>query len=278
MDVLGRGAERAQGRHHLRHERRLRPRGHPRSARCGAWIEAHEGRRGPRWRRCGAQIPDEHCARCATSTSHAPLRPDHALHLPRLPGGRDRGHRALPAHGDGRARDREAQPHAAGPGGGGRPAARRARLPRGADARARTSRRTCSGSRRWRSPTASRRWRARAAAPSRSSSPTRWWCATTGAFFPAGEDGDVPLGRAAARDHPEPGGEVPPRAAGGAHLVLRGRGRAATSPTARPWASRRSPPAPTCCGRAATRACPGTSTTSRSGCARWARATLGRAT
>ena len=88
--------------------------------------------------------------------------------------------------------------------------------------------------------------------------------------LPAVGVGDVPLGRAAARDHAAPGRPLD----GARGRTCRSRSRpastAATSRTARRSGSRRSRPAPTCCGRAATAACRSTWRTWRSGCARWA--------
>ena len=117
-----------------------------------------------------------------------------------------------------------------------------------ADARRRTSTRTCSGARRWRSPTASPSWRARWAARFQVKFSNTLVVRNHRSFFPAVRGGDVPLRRAAARDHAEPGREVPARPG----PTCRSRSRRAwttrTSPTASPSASRPSRPAPTCCG------------------------------
>ena len=164
---------------------------------------------------------------------------------------------ALPAHGDGRARDGEAEPDAP-----------RAARPSTAcsttssatdemrDPRRRTSTRTCSGSE-------ALEITDRLSELARSLGRTfqvkfsnTLVVRNHRSFFPASEAVMYLSGGAAARHHPEPGREVPARAARRCRSRSRPAWTARTSPTAWPSASRRSRPARTCCGRAGTGGCP----------------------
>ena len=223
------------------------------------WIEAMKDARARGGRAARGRSPTT-CAACATSTSRRALSDQITLStFHGCPAGEIEGIVRFLLTEMGVHVTVKLNPTLLGPRGGGRPAARRARLPRDRDARRRTSTRTCSGSRRWRSPTACPSWRARWAARFQVKFSNTLVVRNHRSFFPASEAVMYLSGRAAARDHAEPGREVPARAPRGADLVLRGRRRPELPGLRRPRASRPSPPAPTCCGRAATGACPRTS-------------------
>ena len=171
-----------------------------RSPQVRAWIEsmkdAARGGRGP-----AARDPGRPAALARPRLHDPPLRPDHALHLPRLPGGRDRRHRPLPAHGDGRARDGEAQPDAAGPGGRRRPAARRARATTRSDARGGLRQGPAVGAGPRDHRPAVRAWRARCGRTFQVKFSNTLVVRNHRDVLPGGGVGDVPLRRPAARGH-----------------------------------------------------------------------------
>ena len=150
------------------------------------------------------------------------LRPGDALDLPRLPGGRDRGDDRVPDGGDGPSRDGEAQPHAPRERRGRRAPPRRPRLPRRRDAGGGLRAGPAVGpGARDDGPARGAGARSRAGAPPEALEHAGR--AQPPALLPAGRGGDVPLGPAAARDHPGPRRAGPPRAARGAAVLLRRR-------------------------------------------------------
>ncbi len=250
-------------RHDPRPERGVRPRGDP-LARGAVLDRLDEGRAG-RGRGGAARDPRRAPSPAGPRLPHGALRPGDALDLPRLPGERDRGDGRLPDGGGGTPRHGKAEPHAPRKGSGGRAPPRRARLHgrRDPDGGLRPRPAVGPGAR-------DDRPARRAVARTRSRVPPQALEHAGGAqpprVLPARRGRDVPLGGAAPRDHPGPRGALPPRAAGGAALLLRGC-RQPQLPGLRgprPGAGHRLL-RPAQAGRA-TPACRSTSRTSRSAC------------